>query len=130
MSYEFSARSRRRLEGVHPYLVEVMERALEESPLEFSITEGVRSLDRQRELFNSGKSRTMKSKHLIQKDGYSHAVDIAVIIDGDVDWTFSNYKRVADVVKIVAQEQDVNIIWGGDWVSFRDGPHFQIENLS
>ena len=60
-------------------------------------------------------------------DIVGEAVDICVLIDGKANWGFENYRKVADVFKACAEELGVTITWGGDWVSFKDGPHFQIE---
>lgn len=120
--WSFGQRSREKLVGVHPSLQILMKAALEESPYDFAITEGVRSLETQKVLFESGKSRTMNSKHL-----KGHAVDIAVLVDGKVTWDFAYYKAVADHVKKVSAELNMPITWGGDWKSFLDGPHFEMK---
>lgn len=119
--YSFSQRSNDRLKGVHPDMVKVMQEAIKESPLDFGITEGVRTLERQKELFEAGKSQTMNSRHL---KGF--AVDIAVFIDGKITWEFSKYQIVADHIKKIAKNLGIPIVWGGDWVSFKDGPHFEL----
>lgn len=121
MTFSFGNRSKERLNGVHPDMVKVMEEAIKESPLDFSITEGLRTKERQQELFSAGKSQTMNSRHLTGK-----AVDIAVLVDGKVTWDFPKYQIVADHIKKVAKELEIDIVWGGDWVSFRDGPHFEL----
>ena len=119
--YSFGSKSKERLKGVHPDLVRLMEEAIKESPLDFGITEGLRTLERQKELFESGKSQTMNSRHL-----RGLAVDIAIFIEGKLNWDFPNYKLVADHIKEVAKELNVPITWGGDWISFKDGPHFEL----
>lgn len=119
--YSFSQRSKDRLKGVHPDLVKVMQEAIKESPLDFGITEGLRTLERQKELFEAGKSQTMNSRHL---KGF--AVDIAVFEDGKLTWKFPKYQIVADHIKKVAKDLGILIVWGGDWVSFKDGPHFEL----
>jgi peptidoglycan L-alanyl-D-glutamate endopeptidase CwlK len=121
MTFSFGNKSKERLSGVHPDLVKVIEEAIKESPLDFSITEGLRTKERQQELFSAGKSQTMNSRHLTGK-----AVDIAVIKDGTVTWDFSQYQIVADHIKGVATKLGIPLVWGGDWVSFRDGPHFEL----
>lgn len=121
MTFSFGNRSKERLNGVHPDMVKVMEEAIKESPLDFSITEGLRTKERQQELFSAGKSQTMNSRHLTGK-----AVDIAVLVDGKVTWDFPKYQIVADHIKKEAKELEIDIVWGGDWVSFRDGPHFEL----
>ena len=120
--YSFGSKSKERLQGVHPDLVKVMEEAIKESPLDFSITEGLRTKERQQQLFNEGKSQTMRSRHLT-----GHAVDIAVLVDGKITWEFPKYQIVADHIKVVAQKLSIPIVWGGDWTSFKDGPHFELD---
>jgi peptidoglycan L-alanyl-D-glutamate endopeptidase CwlK len=121
MTFALSQRSKDRLKGVHPDLVKVIEEAIKESPLDFSISEGLRTKERQKVLFDSGKSQTMNSRHIT-----GHAIDFAVIKDGEVTWDFKYYQLVADHIKAVAKALDVPIIWGGDWKSFRDGPHIEL----
>jgi peptidoglycan L-alanyl-D-glutamate endopeptidase CwlK len=118
---EFPARSLAKLKGVNSALVLIMQTALQDSPFDFIITEGVRSLETQTILFNTGKSRTMNSRHL-----NGRAVDIAVLVDGKVTWDFKYYKEVAAHIKAVAQKLNISITWGGDWKSFLDGPHFEL----
>jgi peptidoglycan L-alanyl-D-glutamate endopeptidase CwlK len=121
MTYALSQRSKDRLTGVHPDLVKVIEEAIKDSPLDFSITEGLRTRERQKALFDAGKSQTMNSRHLSGK-----AVDIAVIREGEVTWDFKYYQLVADHIKKVAKELEIELVWGGDWQSFKDGPHFEL----
>jgi len=121
MTYALSQRSKDRLKGVHPDLVKVIEEAIKESPLDFSISEGLRTKERQKVLFDAGKSKTMNSRHIT-----GHAIDFAVIKDGEVTWDFKYYQLVADHIKAVAQKLDVPIVAGADWVSFRDGPHIEL----
>jgi peptidoglycan L-alanyl-D-glutamate endopeptidase CwlK len=118
----FSATSRRRLLGVHPDLVRVVERALAIGPLDFAVTEGVRTLARQRQLLVAGATRTLKSKHLTGR-----AVDLAALVDGQVRWDWPLYATLATAMQRAAAELKVGIVWGGDWESFRDGPHFELK---
>lgn len=120
--YKFSKRSLNNLQGVNPNLVKLMKIAIKHSPYDFMVTEGIRTIERQQELYKQGKSKTMKSYHLLGK-----AVDIALIVDGVVSWDFALYREVAKHIKKIAKEQGINITWGGDWKNFKDGPHFQIE---
>ena len=122
MGFKLSQRSLSKLKGVHPKLVEVVKLAITKSPLDFSITEGLRTVERQKELVAQKKSQTMKSRHLI-----GEAVDICVLLDGKANWDFDNYCIVASVFKDCAAELGVKITWGGEWATLKDGPHFQIE---
>lgn len=114
-------RSRKLLEGVHPDLVRVVERADALGVLDFAVTEGLRSPHRQAELVAHGASTTMKSRHLT-----GHAVDLAVVVEGHVRWDWPLYSKLAALVKAAADEEKVRIEWGGDWATFKDGPHFQL----
>jgi peptidoglycan LD-endopeptidase CwlK len=119
-------RSLMRLRGVHPALQEVVRSAAglineEESPMDFIVTEGVRTKERQAQLVKAGASRTMNSRHIT-----GHAVDLAVLVDGEVRWDWPLYGKLAAYVKQAAHMENVAIIWGGDFRTFKDGPHFEL----
>ena len=114
-------RSRKRLEGIHPDLVKVVERADALGLVDFAVTEGLRSAQRQAELVAHGASTTMKSRHLT-----GHAVDLAVLIDGKVRWDWPLYAKLAAVMKTAAQDVGVPLTCGADWQHFRDGPHYEL----
>ena len=121
MTFQLSDKSRQRLAGVKPELVQLVESAIATSPIDFLVVEGVRSKERQRYLFDAGKSRTMNSRHLT-----GDAVDLAPIIDGKVSWDWAHFHDLSDHIKTVAKSIGVAVEWGGDWVSFKDGPHWQL----
>lgn len=110
-----------KLKGVHPDLVRVVRRAAQIAPVEFTVLEGVRTLSRQRELVAKGASKTMRSRHLT-----GHAVDIAPLDKGKVSWHWPHYYPLADAIKEAARLEKVPLEWGGDWKSFKDGPHWQL----
>lgn len=122
MSFRLSTRSRDRMKGVHPDLVRIVERAIQLTPVDFMVTEGLRTAQRQAELVRAGASRTNNSRHLT-----GHAVDIAALVDGQVRWDWPLYPRIAAAFKQAAREQNTPITWGGDWPKLRDGPHFELE---
>lgn len=121
MTITLGTRSLSRLEGVHPDLVRVVKRAAAMSALDFTVLEGLRTLERQKQLFVQRATTTMKSRHL---DG--HAVDLAPMIAGEVRWDWPLYHRLAAVVKDAAAHEGVPVEWGGDWKTFKDGPHWQL----
>ena len=121
MSFQLSEKSLRRLDGVHPDLVKVVKRAIEITPVDFVVIEGLRTKARQVYLLDAGKSRTMNSYHLT-----GHAVDIAPIVDGQVSWAWKHYYPLADAMIEAAKELNVKIEWGGRWKTFPDAPHWQI----
>lgn len=121
MTFKLGARSLTRLKGVHPDLIKVVTRAIEISTLDFTVLEGLRSLERQQALVEAGASQTLKSRHLT-----GHAVDLGAWVDGQVDWSWPLYARIAGAMKMAAKEVNVPIEWGGDWITFKDGPHFQL----
>ena len=115
MSFKLSTRSKNKLEGVHPDMVAVVERAIELTKVDFGVTYGVRSLAEQERFRTPGRSQTMKSKHLIQDSGYSHAVDVVVYDGSDVVWEINVYDDICDAFKQAAEEKGVAIKWGAAW---------------
>jgi len=122
MRYQLGQRSRERLQGVHPDLVRVVERAIELTSVDFTVLEGLRTTDRQKTLVAAGASKTMNSRHIT-----GHAVDLGAYVDGQVDWSWPLYERIAAAMKLAAKELNVMIVWGGDWRTFEDGPHFELD---
>lgn len=120
------ARGERNLQGVHPDLIKVVRRAAEISSVRFTITEGVRTAERQAQLMRAGASQTMRSRHLVASNGLSHAIDVAAIVGGTIRWDWPLYDRISIAFKQAAQEVGVPVEWGGDWKSFKDGPHYQL----
>ena len=146
--FQLSRRSLDRLEGVHPDLVKVVELAIQFTPVDFTVLEGLRLEARQRELVESGASTTMNSRHLT-----GHAVDLGAYVGGEVRWDWPLYYRIADAMKTAGQHLGVRLVWGGVWdreltqlnmsaadaseayvlrrreagkTAFVDGPHFQL----
>lgn len=122
--------SLKRLEGVHPDLIRVVVRAIQLTPIDFTVIEGVRSWERQRELYAQGKSKVLNSKHLT-----GHAVDLAPWVRGAIPWDdWSAFDQVATAMLQAAEQLGVAIRWGGDWnqngrsddETFLDGPHFEL----
>lgn len=121
MSFSLGERSKINLKGVDSRLVRIVEQAIKETTIDFTVTEGLRTPERQQQLVNDGYSQTMKSKHLT-----GHAVDLVALIDGKVSWDKKHYPEIARAMKKAADEQKVKIRWGGDFKSFFDGPHFEL----
>tara|TARA_B100001113_G_scaffold66255_1_gene50940 strand:- start:84 stop:551 length:468 start_codon:yes stop_codon:yes gene_type:complete len=115
MSFKLSTRSKNKLKGVHPDMIAVVERAIELTDVDFGVTYGVRTVAEQEKLVASGRSQTMKSKHLKQDDGYSHAVDVVAYDGSDVVWEINVYDNICDAFKQAAIEKDVAIKWGAAW---------------
>lgn len=116
--YSLGRRSIENLKGVHPDLVDVVYRAIEITEQDFTVIEGLRSVERQKQLVAEGKSRTMNSRHLT-----GHAVDIA---PWPISWEWDKFYLIEDAMKEAASELDIPLEWGGDWTNFKDGPHWQL----
>lgn len=121
MGFKLTVADRDKLKGVHKDLVRVIELAAERSDRPFRVLEGLRTIERQRQLVAKGASKTLNSRHLT-----GHAVDIAPLEGGQVSWSWSLYHPLAKIVKEAAADLRVPIEWGGDWSKFRDGPHWQL----
>jgi len=121
---KLNERSEKALKGIHPDLRRVVDRAADLCVVDefgFIVTEGLRTQERQKYLFDNGASKTMRSRHIT-----GHAVDLAATIGGAVHWDWPLYSKLAKIVKEAAKIEGVPIEWGGDWLSFKDGPHFQL----
>jgi hypothetical protein len=110
MAFKLSKRSLQRLEGVEPALVEVVQFAITVTKIDFGVTEGLRTVERQRELVASGASQTMDSKHI-----KGMAVDLVAYIGDRVSWELNLYDDLADAMKLGAIEIGVPVRWGGAW---------------
>lgn len=129
-SRKLGKRSEQCLVGVNPLLVKVVRLALTKCKVDFSVIEGVRTKQRQAELFKKGATKTMNSRHLT-----GHAVDLAPMIDGKIPWSDkTQFKAVSEAMFEAAKELKVQLRWGGDWNGngksederFYDGPHFEL----
>jgi len=120
MPYRLGTRSLQSLSGVHPDLVAVVKLAITITEQDFTVIEGIRNINRQRELYKAGKSTTMNSRHIT-----GHAVDM---VPWPVDWNdLERFEVVSEAMKAAAEELDIPIVWGGDWKSFYDAPHFELD---
>lgn len=106
---------------MHPDLVRVVMLAAERGDCPFVVTEGLRTKERQAQLVKAGASKTMRSRHLT-----GHAVDLACLVGDEIRWDWPLYRKLADVMKQCAHELGVQIEWGGDWKTLKDGPHYQL----
>jgi len=120
MSYKLGTRSLQNLSGVNPDMVAVVKRAIEITEVDFTVIEGIRHINRQRELLKAGKSTTLNSRHIT-----GHAVDM---VPYPVDWEdLERFEQMAEAMKEAAEELEIPIVWGGDWKSFYDAPHFELD---
>ena len=110
MAFSLSSRSLGKLEGVKPELVEVVKKAIELTKTDFGVIYGMRTKEEQQKLFDSGKSQTLKSKHLT-----GDAVDLMAYVDGKASWELNLYDDLADAMKWAATEKGVKIRWGAAW---------------
>jgi len=134
LTYVFGHNSKNKLTGVHPDLVLCAEKALSYGLMDFSVVQGVRTEAQQEALYAQGRTApgkivtwTKKSNHLLQPDGYGHAIDICPFIDGKLDWdNLENFKFLATLMFRAADEINAVIEWGGHWTKNKDYPHFEI----
>lgn len=108
--FALGPKSMSRLTGVHDHLVRVVRRAITLSSVDFTVLEGLRSLDRQRDLVAAGASQTMASRHLT-----GHAVDLAPVVGGIARWDWPLVYRVAEAMRAAGLAEGIPIRWGGAW---------------
>lgn len=147
--YVLSEASIEKMKGVHPKLIELMKKAISDSPYDFKIVQGLRTAEYQNELYQQGRTKpgkivtkldgyNRKSNHQAKADGYGHAVDIAVCGHYDQNGDYVKYmtdaemfdnKKLVEIsrhVKAVAKEMGLEIVWGGDWKTLYDTPHYEL----
>lgn len=120
MTYRLGTASRKELQGVHPDLVRVVERAIQITKQDFSVHDGLRTLEEQKRYVATGVSQTMNSKHRPQADGFGHAVDLVPYINGKLRWEWEPIYVIAAAVWQAAKELDVPLRWGGAWINLSD----------
>lgn len=134
---KFSKRSKDKLNTCHPDLITVFNEVIKY--MDCTILEGVRTHERQQELLNQGKTKTLNSKHLPNKDGLSMAVDV---IGYPIDWNdrdrfvyFAGLVIGVSNMLYASGKISHKIRSGIDWdmdnsiadTSFFDGPHFELK---
>jgi len=142
----FSRSSRSRLDSCHPDLRALFHEVVKHS--DCTILEGLRSAERQQELYRQGKSKldgvSKRSKHQAASDGFSHAADVAPY---PIDWNTNDaavrlkWLDFARVVLETADKMAIVVRWGGDWnrnwdrvcdptddaaQRFNDWPHWEL----
>ena len=120
--FKLSKKSLGKLSEVNPDLQKLVKSAISLSTIDFGISEGMRTKERQQLLYNSGKSQTMNSRHLT-----GHAVDVYAWKDGAVSWEFEDYETINVAFSQAAKLTNTPFVWGGSWKSFKDGPHFELK---
>lgn len=119
-----------RLVRAHPILQKLLREVLFYK--DFTLVESLRTLEKQKEYVRKGVSKTLKSKHLPNKNGFSLAVDIYPYPiprtkSGEIDSSSKEWDALARVVYYCAGRLGIdNLEWGGSWTSFIDKPHFQL----
>jgi len=119
--YQLSDRSMGKLVGVHPDLVKIVYRAIQTTEIDFGVSEGLRTLETQKEYLAKGVTTTLKSRHLS-----GHAVDVFAYVGGIARWEMPLYDKINQAFQSASKELKIPVEWGGEWKSFPDGPHFQL----
>ena len=110
MAFKLSGRSMKKLKGVDEGLVAVVKDAIGITKVDFGVTFGLRTLEEQKKLYESGRSQTMKSKHL-----EGRAVDLVAYFGSDISWELNVYDDICDAMAEAARKNDVAIKWGAAW---------------
>jgi len=125
--FVMSHQSRQKMQGVHPLLKQVVETAMSLSAVDFKVTEGVRSAERQAELLADGRSWVKTSKHQADPtNGLGHAVDVMALPTPEGSWDWEHYEQINDAMQAASKRHNARITWGGCWAT-KDGCHFQLD---
>ena len=132
MPFTLSARSRSRLVGVHPDLVRVVNLAIRLTVVDFVVVQGNRTQAEQDALYAQGRTKPGKVVTWTRNSNHigGRAIDVAPWVNGAVEWDDSGklglWPRIAEAFKSAAKELGVEIVWGGDWKTTKDRPHFEL----
>ena len=111
MTFALSERSLIKLQGVDERLTDIVRRAIQITTVDFGVTEGLRTPERQIELFEKGASQIREGgKHVEGK-----AVDLMAYLGDRGSWELNLYDNIADAMKQAAIERNVGIRWGAAW---------------
>jgi len=113
--FQLGHRSKGELVGVHDDLINVVYRAIQLTLQDFSVHDGLRQLAEQIEYVRTGASKTLKSKHLKQSDGFGHAVDLVPYVNGKLRWEWPLIYKMAEAMHRAAEEEGVTLRWGAVW---------------
>ncbi|MCK5385783.1 MAG: M15 family peptidase [Gammaproteobacteria bacterium] len=116
-NYKLGSRSLKNLKDVDARLVKVVNRAIALTNQDFAVTEGLRTVERQQVLFDSGASRTMRSKHIEGK-----AIDLVAYLDGNISYHFDLFYAIALAMQKASSDLDIPIRWDGAWCVLDDDP--------
>lgn len=132
--YKLGKHSEKALEGVNAELAMVIRTAIGNSPVDFMVTEGVRTQERQVQLYAQG--RKTRGKIVTNADGVNirskhqtgRAVDICPWVEGKLAWEDDTaFNEISGHIKRVAKVLNVRIKWGGDFKGSWDKPHYELE---
>ena len=117
-----------RIKTLHPLVrakfIQFILKAEKELKKQLRVTSGLRTIKEQNKLYAQG--RTMPGKIVTNAKGgksyhnFGLAVDIVEIKNGKALWTNPDWNKISELGKSLGFE------WGGDWVSIKDKPHFQV----
>ena len=116
MIYKLSERSKARRAGIDPRLIEIDDRAIQITTVDYGHPRdsGLRTAERQHEIFCAGNSRCdgtiKKSKH---QDG--KALDFYAFVNGKASWKHEHLAMVAAAYLQAASELGYKLSWGGLW---------------
>jgi peptidoglycan L-alanyl-D-glutamate endopeptidase CwlK len=105
-----NAKSIERLALVNPKLAKVIRLGYTMPGISYEVTEGIRTLARQKELFAKGASHTMASNHLT-----GNAVDVVAMIGDEARWDWQLYPQIAHQIALAASRLGTPVVWGGFW---------------
>lgn len=136
--YKFSKRSLDNLATAEEKLQVLFNAVIKET--DCTVIYGHRTPEEQFELFKQGREKkdgwwVKVGKTVTNLDGNikkskhnyfpSKAVDV---VPFPLDWNdIESFKKLAVIVKKKAKELNIDVEWGGDWVSLKDYPHWQVK---
>lgn len=131
-TFKFSENSEKHFDRVHPDLVKLARRALELSPVDFGISDGIRTPWEQRELLSLRATQTLNSRHVPMDvmaggNGLGHALDVFPVVNKKTRYDGRLFDEIKNAWTEAGKELKIKFTWGGNWKDFHDAPHFELD---
>lgn len=118
--------SESRINTLHPKVREKARQFInkaEKQGIKLRITSAYRTWAEQTELYAQGRTKpgsiVTNAKAGESSHNFGTAIDVVPIVNGNADWN-TDWNKIAVIGK------SLGFAWGGDWVSFKDKPHFEM----
>jgi peptidoglycan L-alanyl-D-glutamate endopeptidase CwlK len=126
--FHLSKNSKAKLATCDKRLQAIVNQAIKKTIVDFGVSDGHRDEETQNKYYSQGLS-TLKWPDSKHNKKPSMAVDVFIYIGGRARWDDEEgYNYLSSLFQVIAYEMRYKLTWGGNWKSFKDVFHFQLED--